>query len=258
MICRSSGRLSSEPGAGVQRRVEREAEDEVDEERHQQPRRQSTEGRGRELPRPEHRVGELSRQHQREDRGQQDEAHLGEPGEPDPADLADDELGRGRGGDQELHDAARLLGDHAGRDPQAVEHERQERQHHEHDADDPPAGVLRRVDRQPATAGRRGGGGVDDAERGHGERRAGVGRLRRGPVEDADAECADLQQLGPVRTEGSRGQDLEVEAMVGLALDDHRAGQHSVTDVLGRRIDVRAYLEVEACARSARSPPAAR
>ena len=38
-----------------------------------------------------------------------------------------------------------------GRDPQAVEHERQERQHHEHDADDPPARVLRGVDR----AGRR-------------------------------------------------------------------------------------------------------
>ena len=49
---------------------------------------------------------------------------------------------RRRRADQQLHHPAGLLGDDARRDPHAVDHERDEDQDHEHDADDPPAGVL--------------------------------------------------------------------------------------------------------------------
>ena len=91
---------------------------------------------------------------------------------------------------------------------------------------------------------RRGGGRVDDAERRQDERRV-RGGLRRGPVEDADAERTDLQQLGPVGAQGAGGQHLEVEAVVGLPVDEDGAGEHTVADLVGRRGRVRARLEVE-------------
>ena len=48
---------------------------------------------------------------------------------------------------RQLHDPARLLGHDARRHPHAVEDQGQELEHHEHDADDPAAAVLGRVDR---------------------------------------------------------------------------------------------------------------
>ncbi len=183
MIWRSSGRLMQRARPGVERRVEREPEREEHEERDQQAGRQPAERRRRVLD-VEDRVADPSRQQQRDDRGREHEAHLGEPGEADAADLADDELRRGRRGDQQLHHAVRLLGDDAGRDPQAVEHEGQERQHHEHDADDPPARVLRRVDGD-AAAGAGGRRGVDDGER------------RRARTACRRAAATDVQSMTP-------------------------------------------------------------
>ena len=60
-----------------------------------------------------------------------------------------------------------------------------------------------------------------------------------------DAERTDLQQLGPVGAQGAGGQHLEVEAVVGLPVDEDGAGEHTVADLFGRRGRVRARLEVE-------------
>ena len=139
--------------ARVQRRVQREPEREVDEERDQQARRQAGQRRRG--------VGVLARAARcRSARTRTAPASAGtstsatwvSPASPIPTILPSTSWRRGRGGDQQLHDPARLLGHDARGDPQPVEHERQEREHDEHDADDPAARVLRRVDRPRARA----------------------------------------------------------------------------------------------------------
>ena len=167
------------------------------------------------------------------------------PASPMPRILPTTSWRRGRGGDQQLHDPARLLRHDAGGDPQPVEHEGQEREHDEHDADDPPARVLGGVDR-PAAAPCRGDG--DDASttrttagRTGCSRRAGPRSSRGCPTPNAPI-CSSW---APVRAQAAGGQHLEVEAVVGLPVDEDGAGEHTVADLVGRRGRVRARLEVE-------------
>ena len=129
MIWRSSGRLTSEPGRRVDERVQREAEQEEHAVREQQARRQRDSDGANPTPWPEDGRGDPVLEG--EDERAPARATIDVLGQPRPARsrrLADHELARRGGADQQLHDPAALLGDDARRDPHPVDHDRDEDQ----------------------------------------------------------------------------------------------------------------------------------
>ena len=184
-------------GRRVEQRVQDEAEDEEQQERAEDRQGQPLErSLAAERGRAEEQAGDPVLE-QDDERGRDDDRRvLGETRAADPDDLADEELARGRGADQQLHDPGALLGGDARRDPHPVDGQGDEDEDDEDVARTDRLAICLGIDRLAAV---RCPGGRDDLEGRYLERHGRpFGARRRLPVEDAGAEVATRSRAAAV------------------------------------------------------------
>jgi hypothetical protein len=179
------------------RRVDEREECETEQEEHAVGRDQSdreTARRQAGLTGAEDRPGDLVLEREHEHHRDRDRDVLGQTRATDPDHLADQQLARRGCADHQLHDPTALLGGDTGRDPHAVDEDRDEHQDDEHGPEEAAARDDDRVDLTSAF-GRGDQGLRREGRRPERPELRSLGQ-RGGPIEDAQAIAQRTRRAG--------------------------------------------------------------